>query len=283
MKPEWINALFGTGPSPALAVIVAHPDDEVIITGAQLPYWPHAQILHTTTGATAGSNDALNAGFSSPEEFALARRDESLAALSRAHIGSSQLHSLGFAEQETALHLIELTEAMVGKLLALQPTIVITQPYEGGHPDHDSTAFAVHAARDILLREQGMAPLVIEAASYFNRSGIMATSEFLPAARSSVHTQVLTEPEKAFKHGLFTCFRSQAAVLQYFPISWERFRLAPRYDFTRPPHPGKLYYELFECGMSGERWRRLAAAALKRLRHPAEPREPAPEPHAVHP
>jgi len=45
----------------------------------------------------------------------------------------------------------------------------------------------------------------------------------------------------------------------------ERFRAAPVYDFTQAPHPGKLFYENFDWGMTGERWRDLAAEALNEL------------------
>ena len=34
-----------------------------------------------------------------------------------------------------------------------QPDVVLTHPYEGGHSDHDSTAFAVHLAAGILRRD----------------------------------------------------------------------------------------------------------------------------------
>ncbi|HLP78919.1 MAG TPA: PIG-L family deacetylase [Candidatus Paceibacterota bacterium] len=165
------------------------------------------------------------------------------AALALAGIGTSQLHPLGFADQETVLNLVALTESLVNKPLELQPAIVITQPYEGGHPDHDSTAFAVHTACEILLKEQGVAPIIVEATSYFNRAGIMATSEFLPRARSDIKTFALAEAERAFKRRLFACFRTQQNVLQYFPLAIERFRAS--FDFTAPPHPGKLYYKLF--------------------------------------
>ena len=45
----------------------------------------------------------------------------------------------------------------------------------------------------------------------------------------------------------------------------ERFRPAPNYDFTRPPHAGQLFYEKFNWGMTGEQWRALAGRALQRL------------------
>jgi hypothetical protein len=36
-------------------------------------------------------------------------------------------------------------------------------------------------------------------------------------------------------------------------------RPAPLYDFTKPPHAGKLWYESLGWSMTGRRWRELAA------------------------
>ena len=44
-----------------------------------------------------------------------------------------------------------------------------------------------------------------------------------------------------------------------FPIEMERFRVAPCYDFSRPPHAGPLWYEILGFSMGGEMWRRAAA------------------------
>ena len=57
----------------------------------------------------------------------------------------------------------------------------------------------------------------------------------------------------------------QRAVLAPFPIGEEAFRTAPAYDFTRPPHPGRLHYENYPWGMDGARFRDLAAQALREL------------------
>jgi hypothetical protein len=58
------------------------------------------------------------------------------------------------------------------------------------------------------------------------------------------------------------CFRTQAKILSQFDSARERFRAAPAYDFTAPPHEGRLLYE--EWGwMSGADWRRSARAALE--------------------
>jgi len=63
---------------------------------------------------------------------------------------------------------------------------------------------------------------------------------------------------------------SQAHVLQYFPVTEEPVRRAPRYDFGKPPHAGDLYYEGFAWGVSGARWRSLAKEAESKLGLAAE-------------
>ena len=40
----------------------------------------------------------------------------------------------------------------------------------------------------------------------------------------------------------------------------ERFRPTPGYDFSRPPHPGLLWYERLGWPLDGARWRRAVAA-----------------------
>jgi len=37
----------------------------------------------------------------------------------------------------------------------------------------------------------------------------------------------------------------------------ERYRWAPQYDFTAPPHEGRLYYENYPWGVKGARFREL--------------------------
>ena len=41
--------------------------------------------------------------------------------------------------------------------------------------------------------------------------------------------------------------------------------LAPDYDFSEPPHSGKLWYECMGWPMTGVRWRELATAAQASL------------------
>jgi hypothetical protein len=67
---------------------------------------------------------------------------------------------------------------------------------------------------------------------------------------------------------MFECFSSQAKVLRGFDIAVERFRRAPRYDFTRPPHEGPLHYERLGWPLTGAAFRRAAAAARREMETP---------------
>ena len=64
---------------------------------------------------------------------------------------------------------------------------------------------------------------------------------------------------------MLACFATQAATLAPFGATYELFRAAPHYDFTQPPHAGALHYERHDWGMTGRRWRSLAAGAARAL------------------
>jgi LmbE family N-acetylglucosaminyl deacetylase len=252
-------------PAPATALIVAHPDDEVIGAGARLPRLCRATFVQVTDGAPRDLRDAHAAGCATRDDYARVRRRELQAALALASIAPEQRRELGYVDQEASLHLVELSRRLAALLRELQPQVVLTLPYEGGHPDHDATAFAVHAACWMLEQEGLRPPALIEMTSYHNSASGIEVYAFLPCAGRRARTCVLTADERAFKRRLFTCFPTQQQTLSLFPIALERFRLAPRYGFTEPPHQGRLFYEQFPWGMTGERYRGLAGQAMEAL------------------
>jgi hypothetical protein len=75
----------------------------------------------------------------------------------------------------------------------------------------------------------------------------------------------LSDAEKERKHRLVSCFTTQSETLKGFHDSTELFRIAPLYDFTRPPHAGKVLYEHYPWGMSVERFCQLALQAEAEL------------------
>jgi LmbE family N-acetylglucosaminyl deacetylase len=248
-------------------LVAAHPDDETIGAGATLKYLPGCAVLHMTSGAPRERRFYPEEFAGSRDEYAQLRRAELEEALAFVDVLPSQSRMLGGVEQEVTLELPSLTAALVTMLEASRPSVILTHSYEGGHPDHDATALIVHAAAELLRRKGGLEPLIIEMTSYHAGAGGLVTGEFLGAGGGAIFTFALSTADRCRKERMFACFRSQrrALVPLSATIEVERFRVAPRYDFTRPPHPGPLLYEQLGFPLTGERFRLLAAEALSRL------------------
>lgn len=250
-------------PGRATAIVSAHPDDETLGAGVCLQWLHCPAIIHVTDGAPRDMRDAGENGFSSRQDYAQARRREFLECLRAGEIDPASTIALGYVDQEASLHLVELARELLRLIQRLKIDTIITHPYEGGHPDHDATAFAVHAA--CLRLPPPARPTVVEFTSYHSRDGRMETGVFLPDGGSRQLVMRLDTEARARKERMLACYRTQQKVIQHFSISEERFRPSPRYDFTSPPHPGRLLYEQFGLGMAAERWRGLARAALEEL------------------
>jgi LmbE family N-acetylglucosaminyl deacetylase len=184
--------------------------------------------------------------------------------MSCAGIPAASLRTLAVADGEAALSLPALSTMLAELLWKLGPDVVVTHPYEGGHPDHDAAAFAVHHACELLGAAGTAPPVVIEMTSYHSAGGALRAGVFLPG-QDEGECVPLTDADAARKRRMLGCFVTQRPTLAPFEVVAERFRVAPRYDFTRPPHHGSLYYERFRWGPTPGEWRRLAERARQRL------------------
>ena len=265
-----LERLIALGPvdvaPPRVAVIVAHPDDEAIGAGILLAEIPDAVVVHVTDGAPRSSATIRRRGFKTRDAYAEARRAEVVNALKLVGIPEERIRCLGFVDGEATLRLVELCHDVIDLLLELEPEVVLTHPYEGGHTDHDATAFAVHLACGILRREGVASPTILELTSYHQRNGKRVRSAFLPRKGVPERSLELDQDAQLLKARMFEAFISQRDCLRDFPLQSEKFRVAPRYDFTQPPHEGTLDYERFCATICGDEWRVRASRALDLLR-----------------
>lgn len=262
-----------------LLLLAAHPDDEAIGASAVLARFPRSLTVFLTDGAPRDPSFWTGGPYDSREHYAQTRQEEAKRALALAGVTQPQIFWLGAVDQDAAFEITTLVEKFRKLIAEHKPDVVITHPYEGGHPDHDSAALIAKMA--LALVTDIAPPELLEMTSYHARDGQCLTGEFLdPEAledsrlrqftRASAKVVFeLSEEDRQRKRRMLDAYSSQRLVLENFSIGREPLRPAPEYDFSRPPHPGKLWYECMEWPMTGARWRELAVAALHRVEAPS--------------
>ncbi len=253
----------GDIPAQAVALVVAHPDDECLMAGGQLPRLKSLTIVHVTDGAPLGADGAKH-GFASRAHYAAARRRELETAVACAGISADALLAFDVPDQQASLRLPQIARALAKLLQERGIEVVLTHAYEGGHPDHDAVAFAVHAARRLAASERSRIG-ILEMPSYHADSAGWVRQRFPPAPRRPELAIRLTEGERALKRRMFVAHVTQRDTIFSFALDCERFRIAPDYDFRALPNGGRLLYEQYPWGMTGPRWQELAREALANL------------------
>jgi LmbE family N-acetylglucosaminyl deacetylase len=108
--------------------------------------------------------------------------------------------------------------------------------YEGGHPDHDLANFLASTLREGLT--------VWEYSEYNFSGGRVRCNEFI--SRTGEETELtLSDEERRFKKTLLAMYASERGNLNYLRTEREVFRPLAEYDYSRPPHPGTLFYRRF--------------------------------------
>ena len=251
-------------------LLVAHPDDETIGASACMARLRNCTVVFLTDGAPRDPALRSPRATGSRASYARMRRDEAITALALVGVTPDRILFLGGVDQEAVHEAPTLAERFATLLQQIQPDIIITHPYEGGHPDHDAAALIAVLSRKILEQEKKTTPAVLEITSYHLRDGQCVTGEFLPhdcgqnSGKEELTLQLSPE-ERNRKEQMLSAYVSQQVVLSGFSVGPERLRPAPAYDFTIPPHPGNLWYESLGWPMSGQRWREIAAGILANL------------------
>lgn len=246
----WAARLAGGAPiAERVAIVVAHPDDETLWTGALFARLDDAILIHVTDGAPEDMADARRLGFATRDAYAAARAAELDAALlALGYAGERRCYAIRDKDAVFAL------PALIARLTAdlAGAAVVVTHPYEGGHPDHDATALAVRRAADAI----GVP--VVEFACYAQFDGERVFGRFWPEADAPEQVRALTPEDAARIEQGLSAHRSQASVFGDWRPAYERWRAAPRHRFDRPPLPGALY-DGFGWTLTSDRWREAAS------------------------
>jgi N-acetylglucosamine malate deacetylase 2 len=244
----------------SLAVVVAHPDDETIGLGAQLRRLEGVTIVHVTNGAPRNGEDASRHGFTGWEDYAAARRRELEAAVALGGVAPDALVAFDVPDQEAALDLAGTARRLAALFAERGVEVVLTHAYEGGHPDHDAVAFAVHAAARL-----GGGASILEMPFYRAGPDGWIIQTFVADPLAPEIALWLDDYARGLKLHMMNAHVSQAATLAGFAPRVERFRRARPPDFGVLPNGGDLLYETAGWGMTGARWRDLVRAAKAEL------------------
>jgi LmbE family N-acetylglucosaminyl deacetylase len=245
------------GGGPRTLLVVAHPDDETLGAGGRLADIDPVAIAIATDGAPWDPWFARAAGCANRSAYAHVRRRELEAAMAAGGVPLDRVRVWGLVDQAAVDHLRELVEAARALFMEVRPEVVLTHPYEGGHPDHDAVAFAVHAAAAALPAPAR--PALLEMAFYHQAPGGEVRGSFAGDAGRAV---MLEGRALARKRAMVACYRSQEAVLSRFPLEVERVRPAPSYDFTVAPPSGRFQYDAFGWAVRGSDFLAAATAAM---------------------
>ena len=230
-------------------IVAAHPDDEVLALGGHFstvsPF-----IFHLTNGAPASG--AQHSVLYAERALEMER------VLALVNLPSDSYFPGTVADQATVLSLPRLFNALLAAIKEVKPNILLTHPFEGGHPDHDAAALL----GAMIAETTGLS--LLEFPSYHNgnphgNASAWKTGSFLNSSDSPVLRLALTAKQQIRKRQMLLEFTSQKNVLGRFSLDEEIFRYAPTYDFNSPPHAGTLLYESFDWNIDFPRWHRFAA------------------------
>jgi N-acetylglucosamine malate deacetylase 2 len=233
-------------------VLVAHPDDESVGCGVLLQRMRHGILVFLTDGGP--SDPYFWRKYGSREAYVRLRDREARDALGI--VGVKDVIYLATPDgtriqDQEAFHSLPTAFDSLNRLVAqYKPDALLTLAYEGGHPDHDSCSVLSYALRREIKLPVWEVPLYHRATD-----GAGVHQEFLPreGEDDAIVASIEATPEELErKRRMIDAYVSQPGIVSAFKLDVERYRPQVNYDYSQPPHPGKLNYEVWQWRMSGQ-------------------------------
>lgn len=229
-----MSALFGQ----RILLLVPHPDDEVVACAATIR---RAQAEGATLFAAYLTTGCVSASIVWPWQ----RTAHASKVATRRQEAEKVALALGITpvlwSERPARFLWRCLPQVLEEALQLIEQHSIDQvwvpAYEGGNADHDGLN-AVGANLSTIVS-------VLEFAEYNWLNGCCQNNRF-PAPTPDTLTFDLTPEERAVKQQLLGLYASERRNLSYVATTRESFRPLASYDYSRPPHPGLLWYRRFQ-------------------------------------
>jgi LmbE family N-acetylglucosaminyl deacetylase len=227
-----------SGEGRRILVLAPHPDDEVVgccaALGRALREGARASCLYLTTGVPA--REVLwpwarrRHGRRVERRRAEARRAAAL-------LGIAPVDFAAVPSRRLKEHLGPARARVQAALRELAIDLLWVPAYEGGHQDHDAASFLASTLRDAVE---------VWEFSEYNYAGGRVRAQAFPRPSGAERAIELDGEERARKRRALALYASERGNLRHVGVAREVLRPLAAYDYSRPPHPGTLFYQRFQ-------------------------------------
>ena len=228
-------------------VVVAHQDDEIACS-VLLQRVRKALIVFATDGAPAA--EFFWSSHGSRQRYAEVRHAEALESVGvLKNVGPIFLKDpasdLPFRDQELFRSLSSAAKSLEAVAFQFKPDALLAPAYEGGHPDHDACSFLANTVGRALSIPRWEMPL-------YHRSphGNLVRQKFRIPSNGEILLHA-SQLELRRRDEMLSKYVSQPDLSKFVSAQVERFRPQPDYDYSHPPHPGALNYEVWGWPVTG--------------------------------
>ena len=145
-----------------------------------------------------------------------------------------------FQDQELYRLLPFAFQAVRSLVRQYRPDTVLVPAYEGGHPDHDTCSFL-----GALLRHEFGLPVWKMPLYHRSQVGELRCQQFL-LPNGTERAIILNFAQKQLREDVIATYASQTDIRDFVSKGVELYRPQVDYDYSKPPHPGPVNYEVWE-------------------------------------